>query len=185
MRLSQLPPPDRPVVAPEDLPGAEEPWAGDLLIDFSDILTPTATPTATPRDYVPPGTFDLPIRARRTPLPSLHAQTPTPTPARTPRAQPIEPAEEATSTMPGVLPLSESLNVPFPAGASMSAGTDSISRVTMPIVIPPSDADLKEIDVLQKRREASEDGASLLEPMPSQPTYDLTPTMEVYSSRGG
>ncbi|MFH1740645.1 MAG: hypothetical protein ABIH23_16675 [bacterium] len=180
-RLSQLPPPDQPVVAPENLPGSEEPWTGGLLIDFSDILTPTATPTATPRDYVPPGAFDLPIRSRRTPLPSLHAQTPTPTPEQTPRAQPIE---DATSTTRGVLPLSKSLNVPFPAAASMSAGTDSISRVTMPIITPPSDADLKEIDVLQKRIEVPEGGASLLEPMPSPPTYDLTPTMQVISPRG-
>jgi len=97
-RLSQLPPPDEPVERPEDLPGSEEPLAGDLLIDFAGILTPTPTYTPTPRSYVPPGAFDLPGRQRPTPLPPLKQPTPTPTPTPEymPRAIRLKPLEDYT-----------------------------------------------------------------------------------------
>ncbi len=161
-RLARQPPPDEPVEAPEDLPGSEEPTAGDLLIDFSGILTATPTWTPTPRSYVPPGAFELPGRRRPTPLPPLRRPTPTatPTPDYIPRAKRLMPLDDyvppeeaglpetATSGIPlsataGIpspatasIPETATAAVPFPATGSLMGATDAVTDATGSLTEP-------------------------------------------------
>ena len=151
-RQSRLPPPDRPVVAPRELPGTEEPSAGGLLIDFSGIVTPTPTPLSTPRDYVPPGLFELPPRrVRRKPLPPLRSTLPTPTPTATPQARRVRTLRESPLSAAAALPLSASAAIPFPATTTVTEPTGTISPATLPVVAPPSESNLKDIETIRRR----------------------------------
>jgi hypothetical protein len=150
---SRLPPPDRPVAPSTDLPGSEQPLVGGLLIDFSGVVIPTPTPgsTPTPRDYVAPGLFDLPRpRPRRTPLPPLRPILPTPTP--TPRPQSIQSVQESPSSATSAIPAPGTAGGPFPATATVADQSGTVSPATLPVVPPPSEDIIKDIEALRRRR---------------------------------
>ena len=194
-RIRSLPPPDQPIEAPADLPGKEEPVGGNLLIDFSNILTPTAVATPTPRNYVPPGAFDLPIRTYQTPLPPLRTPTPTPTPTPEPRAQRVAKPARLPMSAPAALPLSTTssgplptdlssplsatLSSPFPATGAVELGPVFIGPATLPNIVPPSDEQLRDVERLRRKIAPLELPSSTASTQSAGEMFDITPERRV------
>ncbi|GEM_PF-3884570 len=177
-RIRNLPPPDRPIEAPPELPGKEEPASGNLLIDFTNILTPTPVATPTPRNYVPPGAFDLPVRTYQTPLPPLRTPTATSTPTPEPRARRVGTARPLGSA-PAALPLSTTSSGALPANRAVEIGPAVIRPATLENIIPPSDEQLREIERLRRKIAPLELPSSTASTHPAGEMFDITPERRI------